>query len=64
MPRAGRSVLGGAGNVANNIAALGARAVLVGLAGCDAAGDELEAVLAATPGVTARLVAPPSGRPR
>jgi D-beta-D-heptose 7-phosphate kinase / D-beta-D-heptose 1-phosphate adenosyltransferase len=33
-----REMLGGAGNVANNIAALGGRAVLVGLLGNDAAG--------------------------
>ncbi len=35
-----QSMLGGAGNVARNIAALGGTAVLVGLVGQDAAGDE------------------------
>ena len=35
-----RSMLGGAGNVARNIAALGGTAVLVGLIGQDAAGAE------------------------
>jgi D-beta-D-heptose 7-phosphate kinase/D-beta-D-heptose 1-phosphate adenosyltransferase len=36
-----RAVLGGAGNVAKNIEALGARAILVGLLGDDAAGREV-----------------------
>ena len=44
--RARRSVLGGAGNVAENAAALGARAVLVGLVGDDAAADEIAATIA------------------
>lgn len=43
--RARRSVPGGAGNVAENAAALGARAVLVGLVGDDAAAGEIEAAL-------------------
>jgi D-beta-D-heptose 7-phosphate kinase/D-beta-D-heptose 1-phosphate adenosyltransferase len=55
-------VLGGAGNVALNVASLGAHAVLVGLIGDDAAGDEVEEVLANAPGITARLVRAP-GRP-
>lgn len=38
---------GGAGNVALNIAALGAAATIVGLIGCDEAGEELEARLGA-----------------
>ena len=46
---------GGAGNVALNIAALGGRATLVGLAGKDEAGDILERKLTET-GVTCRLV--------
>ncbi|MBU6498579.1 MAG: bifunctional heptose 7-phosphate kinase/heptose 1-phosphate adenyltransferase, partial [Rhodospirillales bacterium] len=37
----GRRVLGGAGNVAQNAASLGAHAVLVGLVGTDAAGAEI-----------------------
>lgn len=51
-----RAVLGGAGNVAANIASLGARAELVGLLGDDAAGRECESLLAAHPGIAARLV--------
>ena len=51
-----RSVLGGAGNVARNVAALGAEAVLVGLIGDDAAGVEIGAVLARTPGLTDALL--------
>ncbi len=47
---------GGAGNVARNIAALGAEAVLVGLVGDDSAADELDETLAAERGVVAHLV--------
>lgn len=47
---------GGAGNVARNIAALGAEAVLVGLVGDDSAADELDESLAAEHGVVAHLV--------
>ena len=54
-----RSVLGGAGNVAQNIAALGARAVLVGMVGADAAAAEIGQILADSPGVTARLIVAP-----
>src|SRR5216684_8509228 len=43
------SMLGGAGNVARNIAALGGKAVLIGLLGNDAAGDEVRAAIRATP---------------
>ena len=43
--RTRRFVLGGAGNVAENAVALGARALLVGLIGDDAAGQELSATL-------------------
>jgi D-beta-D-heptose 7-phosphate kinase/D-beta-D-heptose 1-phosphate adenosyltransferase len=43
------SMLGGAGNVARNIAALGGSAVLMGLLGDDAAGVEVRAALGATP---------------
>jgi D-beta-D-heptose 7-phosphate kinase/D-beta-D-heptose 1-phosphate adenosyltransferase len=46
---------GGAGNVALNIAALGGRATLVGLSGCDEPGDILERQLAEA-GVVNRLV--------
>jgi len=44
--RSRRSVLGGAGNVAENAVALGAKAVLVGLVGDDAAAAEITAALA------------------
>jgi D-beta-D-heptose 7-phosphate kinase/D-beta-D-heptose 1-phosphate adenosyltransferase len=57
-----RAVLGGAANVAQNIAALGAQALLVGVVGLDDAGGEIGRVLAASPAITARLVAAP-GRP-
>ncbi len=36
-----QSMLGGAGNVARNIAALGGKAILMGLVGNDAAGAEV-----------------------
>ncbi len=39
-----RSSLGGAGNVARNIATLGGEAVLMGLLGRDAAGDEIRSL--------------------
>ena len=40
-----RSVLGGAGNVAQNVAALGGRALLAGLVGKDDAGEEVQHLL-------------------
>ena len=52
-----REMPGGAGNVACNIASLGARAVLVGLVGEDEAGERLRRILAAKPGIEAALVA-------
>ena len=51
-----RRVLGGAGNVAANIAALGGQAVLLGVSGDDAGGAEIAAVLQGTPRVTDRLL--------
>src|SRR4051794_25186755 len=48
-----QSMLGGAGNVARNIAALGGRAVLIGLVGEDAAGAEIAGLVANTPGLLA-----------
>jgi D-beta-D-heptose 7-phosphate kinase/D-beta-D-heptose 1-phosphate adenosyltransferase len=45
------TMLGGAGNVARNIAALGGNAVLMGLLGGDAAGDEVRAAIRATSGL-------------
>lgn len=50
------SMPGGAGNVARNIASLGGRAFLFGLAGDDAAADALNDALATTPGIEAHLV--------
>lgn len=47
---------GGAGNVARNIAALGAHCDLVGIIGADEAGESLSARLAASPAVTAHLI--------
>jgi D-beta-D-heptose 7-phosphate kinase/D-beta-D-heptose 1-phosphate adenosyltransferase len=46
-----RSMLGGAGNVARNVAALGGTAILLGLAGRDPAGGEIAALIRATPGL-------------
>ncbi|WP_084396479.1 D-glycero-beta-D-manno-heptose 1-phosphate adenylyltransferase [Henriciella aquimarina] len=46
---------GGAGNVARNMAAMGLNVVLVGCIGEDDAGHRLEALLAAEPGIDARL---------
>ena len=57
-----RTVLGGAGNVAQNAVALGARAILVGVVGDDLAAAEVSEMLHATPGITDRLVRAP-GRP-
>src|SRR5690242_9337061 len=51
MLRETRSMLGGAGNVARNIAALGGTAILAGLTGDDAAGAEVAGLIAATPGL-------------
>lgn len=49
-------MLGGAGNVARNIAGLGGRAVLVGVVGDDAAGARLRKGIAAEAGIEADLV--------
>jgi len=56
---AARTSLGGAANVAHNVAALGARAILLGVVGSDDAGAEIGrlAASAAGPGIDARLVA-------
>ena len=48
--------VGGAGNVAHNIAALGAKCIFVGLVGEDAAGAELKAALAREPRIESVLV--------
>jgi D-beta-D-heptose 7-phosphate kinase / D-beta-D-heptose 1-phosphate adenosyltransferase len=52
-----QSMLGGAGNVARNIAALGGTAVLIGLLGEDVAGAEARMLLADTRGIIDRHVA-------
>jgi len=49
--------IGGAGNVAVNIAALGGAAVLIGLTGVDPAARILEDLCSAAPGLDCRLVA-------
>ena len=51
-----RSVAGGAANVVANVAALGGRAVLVGLVGCDDAALELRSQFVKTPSVDLCLV--------
>jgi D-beta-D-heptose 7-phosphate kinase / D-beta-D-heptose 1-phosphate adenosyltransferase len=52
-----RSMLGGAGNVARNIAALGGTALLIGLVGEDPAGEEVRRLTWETAGINDRLVA-------
>src|SRR6266702_2453784 len=52
-----RSMLGGAGNVARNIAALGGQAVLMGLLGQDAVGEELRRLVRDTRGLVDANVA-------
>lgn len=51
-----RSSLGGAGNVARNIASLGGEAVLVGFLGRDAAADEVRALTRHWSGITNELI--------
>ena len=57
-----RHVLGGAGNVAQNAAALGARTILLGVRGADQAGEELAASIAASTAISDQLVIE-DGRP-
>jgi D-beta-D-heptose 7-phosphate kinase/D-beta-D-heptose 1-phosphate adenosyltransferase len=52
--------VGGAGNVARNIAALGARCVFVGLAGEDEAGGRLRAALSHEPLIEPSLISDPA----
>jgi D-beta-D-heptose 7-phosphate kinase/D-beta-D-heptose 1-phosphate adenosyltransferase len=61
-PTGNRSTLGGAANVALNIATLGGSTVLVGVVGDDAAGSEMQSLVAAAEGIDCRLVVAP-GRP-
>src|SRR3546814_20788663 len=56
------AILGGAGNVVRNLAALGATVRFVATIGDDAQGEELQRLLGAEPGVSADLVIVP-GRP-
>ena len=51
-----REMLGGAGNVANNVASLGGRAILIGLIGRDAGGASLTGLLDAAPGIRSRCI--------
>ena len=60
--RGTREMLGGAGNVASNVAALGGTAVLAGLAGTDAAGDAVRRLLGGVRGLVSAVVDTP-GRP-
>ena len=50
------TVIGGAGNVARNLAALGARCIFVGIVGADEAGRTLTAALNAEPLIAPHLV--------
>src|SRR6202047_1819725 len=54
------SNIGGAGNVARNIAALGARCIFVGLVGEDEAGEKLRAELSRQSGIESVLVCDPA----
>jgi D-beta-D-heptose 7-phosphate kinase/D-beta-D-heptose 1-phosphate adenosyltransferase len=54
-----RAMLGGAGNVVRNLAALGAHVSFVSVVGQDAAGGEIEAMLEELPKVDIRLVTEP-----
>jgi D-beta-D-heptose 7-phosphate kinase/D-beta-D-heptose 1-phosphate adenosyltransferase len=54
--RGTREMLGGAGNVASNIASLGGKAVLIGLAGTDEPGVRLRRILQTQSRVESRLV--------
>ena len=53
-------MLGGAGNVARNIAGLGGKAILIGVIGADAAGGKLHERIAAEPGIEVDLIVDPT----
>jgi D-beta-D-heptose 7-phosphate kinase / D-beta-D-heptose 1-phosphate adenosyltransferase len=55
-PDDNRCTLGGAANVALNIATLGGQAILIGVIGNDTAGDEVQRLIQVTPGITSALV--------
>ena len=57
-----QSMLGGVGNVARNVTALGGKAVLMGLLGQDQAGEEVRALIGETP-VIIDAIAASAGRP-
>ena len=57
--RSSKAMLGGAGNVAHNIATLGGEAVLLGLVGEDEVGRAFHQLVAETPGIVPALVACP-----
>lgn len=61
-PSGDRCTLGGAANVALNIATLGGEAVLVGVIGEDLAGQQVETLVSTTLGISSALVRVP-GRP-
>jgi D-beta-D-heptose 7-phosphate kinase / D-beta-D-heptose 1-phosphate adenosyltransferase len=61
-PSSSRATLGGAANVALNVATLGGHVALIGVIGDDAAGAEVARLLATTPGLVPHL-AIASGRP-
>ena len=58
-----REVLGGAANVAANLAALGARVAIVGVVGADEAGVRLARLLDTRPGIAATHVVTDATRP-
>jgi D-beta-D-heptose 7-phosphate kinase/D-beta-D-heptose 1-phosphate adenosyltransferase len=55
-PATNHCTLGGAANVALNVATLGGQAILVGVTGNDQAGEEIAHLVAATPGIRSALV--------
>ena len=58
-PLSTRSTLGGAANVALNVAALGGKALLVGVVGDDRAGADIQRLLEENTAICARLVSAP-----
>src|SRR5690348_5487246 len=57
--RRSEQMIGGAGNVARNVAALGARCIYVGVIGDDEAGRTLQSAFVAEPRIDAKLIAEP-----
>jgi D-beta-D-heptose 7-phosphate kinase/D-beta-D-heptose 1-phosphate adenosyltransferase len=52
-----QNMLGGVGNVARNVAALGGKAILAGLVGRDSAGEEIAALIGESPGIVGAQMA-------